>query len=110
MIFAIHPSSVLPVVVAVLLAAAPAPAKTARYVSTNGSDTGNDCAINLCATIGHALDEADPGDWISIADGTYTETLNIDKDISLQGASAGGAIIQAAATPRMSVTLHLSYD
>ncbi len=45
-------------------------APTIRYVSSgSGSDAENDCTANNapCATIQHAVDEADPGDEIRIA-------------------------------------------
>lgn len=47
-----------------------------RYVAPSplGSDIGNDCLSNLtpCATVQYAVDQADPGDEIRVAAGTYT--------------------------------------
>jgi len=45
-----------------------------RYVATTGSDTSNDCTVSSspCATVQHAVDEANPTDSILVASGTYT--------------------------------------
>ncbi len=50
-----------------------------RYVATTGSDAGNDCSIaaNPCLTIQHAVDEADVGNTIHIASGTYIDPVLI---------------------------------
>jgi hypothetical protein len=47
----------------------------ARYVSTIGSDTANDCASTAtpCRTVQHSVDMANDGDEIRIATGVYTE-------------------------------------
>jgi hypothetical protein len=67
----------------------PAPASAAfRFVSASGgSDAGNDCLDqdSRCATIQHAIDEADAFDTILVPAGTYTENLTIDKRLILMG-------------------------
>lgn len=79
-----------------------APARADRFVDDdNSSDDANDCTnqASPCATIAHALDEASAGESIHIAAGTYTETLTIDQNVTLQGAGADandGTVIQAA--------------
>jgi uncharacterized repeat protein (TIGR01451 family) len=53
-----------------------AQAPTIRYVDgSTGDDSGNDCTTSSspCATIQHAVDEADPGDEIRVAEGRYTD-------------------------------------
>ena len=60
-----------------------------RYVATTGSDTGgNDCTNPLakCATLTHAVGQANAGDTIDLDAGTYTEPgLVIDKALHIQG-------------------------
>lgn len=54
----------------------------------SGNDSGNNCADRdlPCATIGHTLDQAEEGDTILVAQGTYAENLVITKPITLRGA------------------------
>ena len=64
-----------------------------RYVAPGGSDVANDCLTmgSPCATIAHALSEADQGDTISLALGTYTEGgIDITKPfVTIEGPNAG---------------------
>jgi len=80
--------------------------QTIRYVSPDGNDTGNDCLLSSspCATIQHAVDQADPGDEVRIAQGnfsgsqtimytdnyTYTQVVFIDQPIILRGGFSTG--------------------
>lgn len=70
---------------------------TTYYVAPAGSNS-NTClaATTPCATIGGALVKAHAGDTISIAAGTYPETLTIAKDVSLIGAGPTQTIIDAS--------------
>lgn len=72
-----------------------------RYVAQGGSDTANDCrdSSNPCASLQHAVDQANPGDEVRVADGdyagtqvithtngyTYTQVVFIDKRLTLRG-------------------------
>jgi hypothetical protein len=58
-----------------------------RKVSTTGTDTGN-CKFAPCATINYALSQSLPYDTITVAAGTYNQTVNIEKPINLIGAGA----------------------
>jgi hypothetical protein len=67
---------------------------TTRYVSTTGSDAGNDCLVmaSPCRTVGHAVGQAQAGNTIQVAAGTYAEPgLVIDKAVLFAGA---GVVIQ----------------
>jgi len=77
-----------------------------RYVAGNGADGGNDCLdpANPCATITHAISQADPGNAVQIAAGDYTESFTIDKALTLQGSGATSTNIQAHAQPGMATT------
>ena len=58
-----------------------------RKVSTSGTDTGN-CKFAPCATINYALSQSLPYDTITVAAGTYNQTVDIEKPITLTGAGA----------------------
>ncbi len=53
---------------------------TVRYVSPNGVDVG-DCVSNAtpCRTIQYAVNRADSGDTIQVAQGTYTYSPEVDR-------------------------------
>lgn len=71
-----------------------AAAPTTRYVANNGSNTNSDCIDRAapCRTIQYAVDQADPGDTISIAPGTYPENVQIHVSLTLSGAGADTTI------------------
>jgi uncharacterized repeat protein (TIGR01451 family) len=81
--------------VIITLATQPARAAGPRYVAPGGIDSSNDCTNSSapCATIQHAVDEADLGDTIYVATGTYTgtgdEVVLLDKDATLSGGCDG---------------------
>jgi hypothetical protein len=78
----------------VFVSGAPAlAAGTTRYVATTGSDTDNDCTdqANPCQTIQNAVNQADSGDTVSIASGTYDESVEIRQSLTLVGSAATGS-------------------
>jgi Collagen triple helix repeat (20 copies)/Right handed beta helix region len=74
-----------------VLAVGVAQAATIRYVAPTGEDAGNDCATQAtpCQTIAHAVAEATAGDTVKVAAGSYEESVNVDKSLTLLGAQAG---------------------
>ena len=59
-----------------------------RYVAPAGNDAGNDCTNPAapCATLAHAVAQANDGDTIDMAAGTYTEPgVLIEKKVLIQG-------------------------
>ena len=64
-----------------------AAAAATRHVSTHGHDTGN-CRNSPCRTIGYAVGQANPGDLISVAGGTYAESVAVLKRLTLIGNNA----------------------
>ena len=74
-----------------------ASAQTQRYVSANGTDSGN-CGSSgsPCATINYAVSQAASGNVINIAAGTYTEEITVNKpNLTFKGLDASTTIIQA---------------
>lgn len=78
---------------AIQAGSAAAAAPQTRYVATTGDDTQNDCLDQQqpCASIQHAVGRADPGDTISIAGGTYHESVFTRISLTFTGAGATGA-------------------
>jgi hypothetical protein len=56
-----------------------------RFVSTRGSDAGNDClgSASPCASIMHAVGQAASGDTIKVAQGLYREAVSLDASVAL---------------------------
>jgi parallel beta-helix repeat protein len=65
--------------------------ETTRHVSTSGTDTGT-CITSPCRTIGYAIVQANAGDTVSVASGTYAESVAVTKRLSLVG---NGATVDA---------------
>lgn len=65
------------------------------HVSKTGTDTGN-CVTSPCATINYAISQAPAGGTIKVAAGTYDQTVDITKPISLDGAGASTTTINGA--------------
>jgi predicted outer membrane repeat protein len=102
------------IILTAVLPAAPisvAQAATTRLVSKSGTDSG-DCAVAACLTIGYAITQAVAGDTISIGAGTYAESVNIAKNLSLTGVVADTTIISGRVvilgTPTSAMISHLT--
>jgi len=56
-----------------------------RFVSTGGSDAGNDCSSSAapCQSISHALTQVGSGDTVKIARGIYTDHVEISSSLTL---------------------------
>ena len=74
----------------------PNPPGAVRYVAITGSDGANTCtnSLNPCRTIQYAVDQAQTGDEIRIAAGSYngvsarsgvTQTVYLSKTVTLRG-------------------------
>lgn len=81
------------------LALLAAPARADRYVATTGADAANDCTLagSPCATIAYAVSQATAGEVVSVAAGSFAESVVVDKAITLRGAQFGVAV--ASRTP-----------
>jgi parallel beta-helix repeat protein len=75
------------VLVALAMTAAASAAGTTRYVSPAGTDTGN-CTASPCRTISYAVSQASGGDTVSVASGTYAESVTVTKSLTLVGHDA----------------------
>jgi hypothetical protein len=73
-----------------------APLADTRYVTTGGSDAGNDCGTQTmpCRSVQHAVDVANPDDIIKVAAGTYDDlheraamiqVVYISKTVTIRG-------------------------
>lgn len=74
-------------------------AATERYAAPDGTDTGT-CIdpLNPCQTITYILSVASSGDRIHLFPGEYTETITIEMDVEIIGASAETTFLQAPLT------------
>ena len=69
---------------------------TSVYVSTTGSDS-NPCTKALpCATLQYAVNGAAAGSIVNVEPGTYHQTVNITKPLTLAGAGAAKTIIDGS--------------
>ena len=88
----LHLTFVCAVFVALAMATGGGAAAATRSVSPTGTDAGN-CSASPCRTIQYAVSQASSGDTISVAAGTYNESVSVTKRLALVG---HGATIDAA--------------
>src|SRR2546427_6683970 len=75
----------------VIIGVQPAAAATTWYVTgSTGSDT-NDCmsAATACKTIQAAVNKASSGNTIMVATGLYSESVNVDRGLLIDGPNVG---------------------
>jgi len=73
---------------------------TVRYVAAGGTDAGDcDLATDPCGTVQFAVDVADPGDVIKVAEGVYddvngygglSQVVYLSKTLTIEGGYAAG--------------------
>ena len=66
------------------------------YVSTSGADTNPCTQSKPCATLQHAVDQAAVGGTVKVLPGTYNQTVNITKPVSLIGSGENSTIIDGS--------------
>jgi hypothetical protein len=66
------------------------------YVSTTGLDTNPCSQTQPCHTLQHAVDTASAGDTVRVLAGTYNQTVNITKPLTLTGAGETSTIIDGS--------------
>lgn len=96
-----------------VLPAAPAmavPTAATYFVATTGDDTGDGSLGAPWKTIQHAIDSVGAGDTITVAAGTYTEQVTIQKSVNLIGAGRATTVIQAPPAPRAKSVVHTVTD
>jgi hypothetical protein len=77
----------VPAVLMLCVATASASAAT-RFVATTGSDeAGNTCLVSVdpCQTVQWAITEAQAGDTLSLAEGTYVGEFRLNKELTVVG-------------------------
>ena len=87
------------------LTAVAAPQAANRYVAPGGVDGSNDCTNpnNPCGSVTYAMQQTDAGDTVLIAAGFYTETdtINVFRDVTIQGAGLNQTIVSVPTDPNI---------
>ncbi len=81
--------------IATTAATAQANSPSTEHVTTTGNDVGN-CISAPCATINYAITQAPVGGTIAVAAGTYNQTVDITKPLTLKGAGSSSTTINGA--------------
>ena len=77
------------------------------FITKTGDDgTGDGSAGNPYLTITQGITVANPGDEISVGDGTYSEILSINKSISLYSTSGDKSTVTITSTGKTVVIAH----
>ena len=77
-------------------AASTAIGTTSLWVSTTGSDSNPCTKAAPCATIQYAVNQAPVGAYVHVEAGTYHQTANITKPLTLEGAGASSTIVDGS--------------
>ena len=72
----------------------------ALSVAMTGTDVGN-CTLAACRHIGYAINQASSGATITVAAGLYTESLTIDRALTITGAGAGNTFVDGGQAARV---------
>jgi hypothetical protein len=81
---------------AVFPAIASSASTRSEYVSRSGSDTGKCTKRSPCKTINYAISQATPGLTIHVEKGTYHQTVNVTKPVTILGAGASSTTLNGA--------------
>jgi hypothetical protein len=75
--------------------------------ATSGGNDASDCltAATACATVNGAIEKTSGGGTVTIAPGTYTGAVSVDRDVTLQGSGAGVILDGGNATRVVHITL-----
>ena len=107
MYFSWYSTRFIVVLIAFSFFVVPLQAQVTRYIDAlNGNDQANTCFDPgiPCRTINHTVSVAGNYDTLQLAGGIYTESITIDKSLSILGAGESITIIQAHAQPGMATT------
>jgi parallel beta-helix repeat protein len=75
-------------------------AQNSKYVSLTGNDKNPCTEVAPCRTITHGIAVAAVGDLVLVSEGTYTENVNVNKNITLQ--AVGKVILDGTNLPTQS--------
>lgn len=78
-----------------------------RFVASTGSDeAGNECLSSSapCQTVQRGIDEAEAGDTISIAAGTYRERIRVNRKLTLVG-QGSSTVLEGGSTDPSAVSV-----
>jgi hypothetical protein len=85
-------------VAAVITLAAPAAASATVWTVDPSRDKSGACEANSCPTIQKAVDAAAGGDVVNLLEGTYPESVDIPKPLTLNGPGPGEAKVTGSGT------------